>query len=354
MSSSSYLHPGIPFSRPSTPSLHKSIGWIGLGSMGYLMARNLAKHLEGRIIVYNRTRAKSEKLQEELGPNKIKVVDAISELVIASDVVFTNLANDEVVNSVYDRISHVLTEHPPNATKIFVDTSTIYPTLAGQLKDKISAFNSAHFVMAPVFGAPPAADAAKLIVVLGGDYESRKEIAYLMVPSVGRKAIDLGENVEKPSALKLIGNSFILGTIELLAETMTLAEKSGVGAPALFGVVKGELQAPQLQKVHSYGSKILNDDFDGTKGFSLAGGLKDAGHIRRLGFENNSPMPTIDIAHQHLLTARALHTSNESASKSPFEVLDWSALVAGARVAAGLPGFDNHKVQTGGVVLGDH
>lgn len=30
--------------------------------------------------------------------------------------------------------------------------------------------------------------------------------------------------------MKLIGNAFILGTIELLAETMTLADKSGVGA----------------------------------------------------------------------------------------------------------------------------
>jgi 3-hydroxyisobutyrate dehydrogenase-like beta-hydroxyacid dehydrogenase len=115
-SSNSYLHPDIPFSRPSTPSSDKIIGWIGLGSMGYLMARNLAKHLEGHIIVYNRTRAKSEKLQEELGPNKIKIVDAISELVVASDVVFTNLANDEVVSSVYNRISHVLAVCPTQTT----------------------------------------------------------------------------------------------------------------------------------------------------------------------------------------------------------------------------------------------
>ncbi len=99
---------GLPFSRPGSPMPHRTIGWIGLGSMGYFMARNLAKHTEGHTFVYNRTREKSEKLQEELGPHKIKIMDTFSELVIMSDVVFTNLANDEVVSSVYDGIVHTL------------------------------------------------------------------------------------------------------------------------------------------------------------------------------------------------------------------------------------------------------
>lgn len=72
------------------------------------MARNLAKHTEGHIIVHNRTREKSEKLQKELGEHKIKIADTSAELVILSDVVFTNLANDEVVSSVYDNILHAL------------------------------------------------------------------------------------------------------------------------------------------------------------------------------------------------------------------------------------------------------
>jgi hypothetical protein len=32
---------------------------------------------------------------------------------------------------------------------------------------------------------------------LTGDYRAKKEIAYLLVPAVGRKVIDLGENIEK-------------------------------------------------------------------------------------------------------------------------------------------------------------
>ena len=51
--------------------------------------------------------------------------------------------------------------------------------------------------MAPVFGAPPVAEAAQLIVVMAGDYRSKKEVAHLMIPAMGRKVIDLGGNLEK-------------------------------------------------------------------------------------------------------------------------------------------------------------
>lgn len=51
--------------------------------------------------------------------------------------------------------------------------------------------------MAPVFGAPPAADAAQLLVVMAGEYRSKKEVANILIPAVGRKVIDLGGNLEK-------------------------------------------------------------------------------------------------------------------------------------------------------------
>lgn len=51
--------------------------------------------------------------------------------------------------------------------------------------------------MAPVFGAPAAAQAAQLIVVMAGDYRSKKEVAHLLIPAMGRKVIDLGGNLEK-------------------------------------------------------------------------------------------------------------------------------------------------------------
>ena len=45
-----------------------------------------------------------------------------------------------------------------------------------------------------------------------------------------------------------------------------------------------------------------------------------------------------------MLTARALHASQVRRGEAHFDVLDWSSLVAGTRVAAGLDGFDSSKV----------
>ena len=56
-------------------------------------------------------------------------------------------------------------------------------------------------------------------------------------------------------------------------------------------------------------------------------------------------MPVIDIAHQHMLTARAGHISKVLQGTSKYETLDWSALVSGVRVSAGLAATGSGSVR---------
>jgi 3-hydroxyisobutyrate dehydrogenase-like beta-hydroxyacid dehydrogenase len=110
-------HAQMPFSRPPTPRAHPlQIGFYGLGSMGYPMARNLASHKSSHpvasppLLVYNRTISKCEKLVEEVGgENKVRIGQNAAELAIECDVIITNLANDAVVKSVYTEFSNALT-----------------------------------------------------------------------------------------------------------------------------------------------------------------------------------------------------------------------------------------------------
>ncbi|KAG6335090.1 hypothetical protein ID866_3999 [Astraeus odoratus] len=322
----------VPFSRPTTPGAHPlKIGWYGLGAMGYFMARNMAtsKRLHpasaSPILVYNRTIAKAEKLVSEIGTSAAVVASGPAQLVTDCDVIFTNLANDAAVEQVYHEFAKTLSEAPPTRSKIFVDTSTVRTCL------------SRYVTASPVFGPPSGADAGKLIIVMSGDYRSKQEAAHLMLPGVGRKVIDLGGNIEKAPTLKLIGNGLIMGANELLAETLTLGEKSGIGSQTVYNVVKEIMPAPSLIL---YGDKMVNDRFDGSLGFGIDGGIKDSLHIRRLSTEIGCPMPTIDIAHQRLITARGIHEKEKLLGSSKWEVLDWSALIAGSRVAAGLEPFD--------------
>ncbi|CAO1634943.1 unnamed protein product [Parajaminaea phylloscopi] len=356
-----------PFSRPGTPHPQQQIGFVGLGNMGRSMAKNLAKNLAGRqpplppLLVYNRTAAKSHELQEECPKGTIKVAKSLEEVGSSCDLVLTSLSDDAAARKVFAELlageekanGSPESRHstaklgvdvgPPGENKgrrtIFVDTSTLYPDTTGELERLVSSVPNRYFVAAPAFGPPPMAAAGTLVFAIAGPHVAKKFLVQFLVPGVGRKVMDFGSNPERAASFKLIGNSVILSLIEMLSESMTLAEKTGVGADRLYEFIEEFFPAPSAI---GYGKKILTQNFKSSEGFTLSGGIKDASHIRRLGAAADCPLPIIDIAAQHLISARANAPHGE-------EELDWSSLVAGQRIAAGLPPFSQtHGLQRDG------
>lgn len=137
-----------PFSRPETPNLQPlKVGFVGLGRIGYLMARNLAEHFASNgsppLWVWNRTVSKSEELLASLGQGKIRIADDPEQVALECDIVITNLANDVAVKSVYDKFTSALLVGfiqrfvdweltlcdlqlaPPDRNKIFVESGTV-------------------------------------------------------------------------------------------------------------------------------------------------------------------------------------------------------------------------------------
>lgn len=62
-------------------------------------------------------------------------------------------------------------------------------------------------------------------------------------------------------------------------------------------------------------------------GFSLTGGIKDVGHMQRLGRESGVPVPVVDVVLQHLQQVKDMGGAD----------LDWSSLALAVRKQAGLP-----------------
>ncbi|KIY73544.1 hypothetical protein CYLTODRAFT_416922 [Cylindrobasidium torrendii FP15055 ss-10] len=346
----------VPFSRPQTPGIPTQFGYVGLGAMGAPIARNLCKKLQDAgpghhdsLLVWNRTTAKSKKFVDDIGTGNARVASDVAQVARECDVVFTCLGTDEAVESVYlDMIAAIKDDSSKH--RIFVDMSTIYPALAGNLDDLVSTVPHAHFVACPVVGPPAVAAKGEVLIIMSGNYRSKKEVAHLLVPGIGRKIVDLGEDIQKAHTYKLIANSMILGTLEILGEAYTLGEKSGIGGDNVHRLVQEIFPAPGML---AYSDKMNNDAFDGTKGFDIEGGIKDAQHIRRLTNECNSPMPFVDVAHQRLVTARAVYNSHKIQGKETWESLDWSGIVAGSRVAAGLEAFSSGKAGRAQVEVDD-
>lgn len=335
----------VPYSTPSPPHPQYQVGWIGLGNMGSKMAANIAKHMREMssplppLLVYNRTVSKAQDLEKELN-GLVKAVDSVEQIGTRCDLIFTSLSNDEAAEEIYEALiqaeekrvgKHLQERNSSNFSTLFIETSTLYPATTGKLERKISALPRRYFIAAPAFGPPPMAASAKLVFAVAGPYNSKKFASQFLVPAMGRKIMDFGNNPERAASFKLIGNSVIVSTIEMLSETMTLADKTGVGSDRLYEFLEEFYPAPSAL---GYGKKILESNFKGENGFTLNGGIKDASHIIKLGESVDCPLPIIELARQHMVSARAIGGAN----------LDWSSLSAGFRVTAGVEPFEKKEM----------
>ncbi|RKP12764.1 NAD binding domain of 6-phosphogluconate dehydrogenase-domain-containing protein [Piptocephalis cylindrospora] len=306
------------------------IGWIGLGQMGMGMAKCLQKKVADSsesippLTVYNRTASKCEELVE-LGA---KATTSIQDLVEHCDIILTSLSNDAAVQAVYAELFMSL---PKDRSILLVETSTVYPALTGTLAKR--ATDAGHtFVSAPVFGPPSAAANANLVLVLAGPEDSCAKLESLLVPTIARSALRLGEDPDAGSKMKLIGNFFVLGFIELLAEGLTLGQASGIGQEAVYRFIEAFMPLPTLKL---YGERQMKDSFVANASFPIELSLKDTNHVHALAQEHHAAIPTLDAMREHLQTMRDAGHSD----------WDHSAVIGAVRTKANLPMILNDKVR---------
>ena len=292
----------------------ETVGFIGLGSMGLPMA---CKVLDAgyRLRVYNRTPGKAVELLER-GAREVKTP---AETVEPGGIVITMLANDAALETV------TLGEHGMaaalGADGIHLSMSTVSPHLARRLAEAHRAHGS-HYLAAPVLGRPTAAAAGKLFILLSGLAEAKRRVSPLL-EAMGQGTHDLGEDPAQGHIAKLAANFMILASIETYAETLTFAEKNGIGRMEMMKLLTGTiLNAPLF---HLYGELLAKEEYT-TPGFKLALGLKDIELILETGANSRMPLPAADLVHNRLLAAVAKERGD----------LDMTALALGVSEDAGL------------------
>lgn len=99
--------------------------------------------LEKPLILYNRTKKRSDDLAAKLGADKTQVVDTVGEAVKESDIIFMCLGDDVAVNSAVD----TMLEGDVKG-KLIVDCSTVHPDTTNALEKRITE-KGAEFVGMP-------------------------------------------------------------------------------------------------------------------------------------------------------------------------------------------------------------
>lgn len=89
--------------------------------------------------------------------------------------------------------------------KTLVDCSTIHPDTAVAVSETLQEAG-AIFIAAPVFGASPVAQAGRLIFAMAGPQATIQRLEPLVLDVMGRKVINMGEDVTKSPMLKVTGS----------------------------------------------------------------------------------------------------------------------------------------------------
>jgi len=198
------------------------IGFIGLGAMGFPMARHLTK--EHHVIVWNRTREKAERHAREHGST---LADDIADTAQA-DVVITMPPTSAEVDEVVDRLLPHLRDG-----MLWIDATSGDPNVSRETAKRLAA-KSVAFVDAPVTGATVGAENATLTIMIGGDaadFERARDVLRLC----GKTIIHAGA-VGAGHAIKVLTNSIMGATVWMTSECLLLAKRYGIDLKTAFAV----------------------------------------------------------------------------------------------------------------------
>ncbi len=289
------------------------VGFIGLGQMGQAMALNLVK-AGHRVVVFNRTRAKSEALASEGAEIAESVADACRRPAL-----ITMLAGDDAVEAIFFGSGNGLSALGQCA--IHISMSTISVALSDRLAE--AHRNAGHsYVAAPVFGRPEAAAAAKLFVVAAGP-EATLARCQPLLDAVGQRTFVIGDKPSSANLVKLSGNFLLAAMIECLGEAFALVRKGGIDPHRYLEILTNTLFSAPAYK--TYGTIIANQQYE-PAGFKMSLGLKDVRLALAAADALATPMPVASLVHDHFLAGVA-----QGAADS-----DWSALARLAAANAGL------------------
>ena len=288
------------------------VAFLGLGSMGRAMARNLLK-AGNTVVVYNRTRAKADGLAKE------GAMVAEHPAAIHADVAFSMVADDAALEQIVLGPQGLIAGLPKGG--IHVSMSTISAALSRSLADKHREHGQT-LVSAPVFGRPEAAEAAKLFIVAAGPHQAIERCLPLF-DVMGQKTFVVGEEPVMANVTKLSGNFMIASVIECLGEAFSLGRKYGLEAGTMLDVFTNSLFAAPVYK--TYGAIIAQQKWE-PAGFRLRLGLKDVRLALAAADGVAVPMPVASFIHDSFLSAVARGMGE----------LDWAALAKLAAERAGL------------------
>ena len=230
--------------------MNKTVGFIGLGVMGFPMAGHLSKIFE--VSVFNRSHSKSEKWKKNFSGtsyNSIKEISSNSEILILC------VGNDKDVKEIICGKDGAIDFLKPGS--IIIDHTTTSSELAIELSSLLKP-KKISFIDAPISGGQSGAESGKLSIMIGGERQSYEKVKNVL--NTYSKFYKYMGPSGSGQLTKMVNQICIAGLIQALSEGMNFADKVGLNIRSVIEVIsKGAAQSWQME---NRWETMLKDNYD--------------------------------------------------------------------------------------------
>jgi 2-hydroxy-3-oxopropionate reductase len=253
------------------------IGFIGLGIMGSLMAKNLLK-AGHELKVYDQnpsavvTVANAGAVAAENSASAAK----------GAEIVITMLPNSPHVKEAVLGKDGALSGMSEGA--ILVDMSSISPIASKEISAEVEK-RGCFMIDAPVSGGEPKAQDGTLAIMCGGKpeiFDKIKDILALMGTSV-----TLCGDIGAGNTTKLANQIIVGANIAALSEALMLGKMAGVEPETIFKAIRGGLAGSNVMDAKA--PMMMDGNFK--PGFRINLHIKDLGNAIETGHSAGAPLP---------------------------------------------------------------
>lgn len=262
------------------------IGFIGVGTMGEPMCRNLAKKSGMTVLAADRDAAPLKRLEAD----GVKTA-SLDEIATTCRTIFLSLPGGKEVEQVCLGDGALLSKVKPGWT--VVDLSTAPVSLARRLYAVLEGQATA-FADAPVARTRQAAIDGTLSIMVGATPETFARIEPLL-RHMASEVTHCGE-AGAGQAVKILNNMILFQTGVALAEALGIARAYGVDGKVLFETLtKGSADSFALR---NHGMKAMLPGIFPERAFSTEYALKDLSYAIEMAEEKGVPALGADVARE--------------------------------------------------------
>jgi 3-hydroxyisobutyrate dehydrogenase/2-hydroxy-3-oxopropionate reductase len=268
------------------------LGFLGLGLMGYPMARNLLR-AGHEVVVWSNTSAKAQKLA---AAEKGVFCSTPKEVAAQADTIFVCVGNTEMTQEVILGAGGVI--EGARAGSAVADCSTVAISASRKIGKTLQA-KGVDFLDTPVTGSTPGAESGNLTFMIGGDEAAFNRLRPLLDP-LGKKIYYCG-GAGMGLQAKLTQNLVLSNILMAFNEGMVLATKGGMDPKLMLEILDNSAAKSGL--INYKAPFVFGRDF--TTNFSVKWMHKDIGLMLEAGKELAVPLVLTGVTQQLFQTAIA-------------------------------------------------